>query len=344
MKSIIAFLITVFFVFSVSALNPLRGQLYDYKNKPIKSAKIYMRGSKDYVKTDKEGRFFLDNVDPADTIYIKWRGQFYDVPVDSCLGMSIKFDREPINTEYIEAGIMGTISVRNFNSRIQRYIPVTTATQILKKEAWKNDKKAKDAALEAVPFRGRLFDYRSKPIKNAKVYTSDPDNYVKTDKEGKFLLYDVLPDDTVFVKWKGEIYDIPVDSGRGMSVKFGKDYPKRYDVVNSGKGLIDAGIYNGPRDMRTAKQLEATGESNLVLALKNIPGVFIGIDKDTGEPTISIRNFGSPLWIVDGVEMTEIPNLTVMEVERVDILKDGYFYGSRGAGGVIVVTTKGSNL
>ena len=344
MKSIIAFLITVFFVFSVSALNPLRGQLYDYKNKPIKSAKIYMRGSKDYVKTDKEGRFFLDNVDPADTIYIKWRGQFYDVPVDSCLGMSIKFDREPINTEYIEAGIMGTISVRNFNSRIQRYIPVTTATQILKKEAWKNDKKAKDAALEAVPFRGRLFDYRSKPIKNAKVYTSDPDNYVKTDKEGKFLLYDVLPDDTVFVKWKGEIYDIPVDSGRGMSVKFGKDYPKRYDVVNTGAGMVDARYYNGPRAVRTAKELEMMGSQNIVFAMQGMKGVTLSPPNKPNESyKVYVRN-GSPLWILDGIRMPDMPDITVSEIERIEVLHDGGMYGLGAMGGVVVITTKGSNL
>lgn len=32
-----------------------------------------------------------------------------------------------------------------------------------------------------------------------------------------------------------------------------------------------------------------------------------------------------------------------MEVERVEILKDGAFYGTRGMNGVVVVTTKGSN-
>ena len=128
-----------------------------------------------------------------------------------------------------------------------------------------------------------------------------------------------------------------------MSVKFGKDYPKRRDFVDTGKGLVDAGSYNGPRDVRTAKQLEATGESDRVQALKGVAGVSVGFDRDTGKSTISIRNFGKPLWIVDGVEMTEFPDITVMEVERVEILKDGSFYGTRGAGGVIVVTTKGSS-
>lgn len=345
MRSIIALLASLFFVVAMSASNPLRGRLLDFKNKPIKSAKIYVRGSKKYIKTDKQGRFIVENIEPDDTIYVKWRGQVYDIPVDSCLGMSIKFDREPFNVEYADMGIMGQVR-DSYNGRTKRYVPITTALDIMKKEAWKSSADnvpGDDMTFTSEPFNGHLYDYKGKPIKNARVYTRDPEDYVKTDKQGKFVLYDVFPSDTVFVKWKGYIYDIPVEGGRGMSVKFGKDYPKRRDFVDTGKGLIDANSYNGPRDVRTAKQLEATGESDLIQALKGIPGVFVGYDKNTGKSKISIRGFGDPLWIIDGVEMTEFPDLTVMEVERVEILKDGSFYGSRGGGGVIVVTTKGSN-
>lgn len=102
MKSIVALLASLFFVVAMSASNPLRGRLLDFKNKPIKSAKIYVRGSKKYVKPDNQGRFYLKSVEPDDTIYVKWRGQVYDIPVDSCLGMSIKFDREPFNVEYAD--------------------------------------------------------------------------------------------------------------------------------------------------------------------------------------------------------------------------------------------------
>lgn len=344
MKSIVALLASLFFVAAMSASNPLRGRLLDFKNKPIKSAKIYVRGSKKYVKPDNQGRFYLKSVEPDDTIYVKWRGQVYDIPVDSCLGMSIKFDREPFNVEYADMGIMGQVR-DSYNGRTKRYVPITTALDIMKKEAWKNnpdDMSANDMTFTSEPFNGHLYDYKGKPIKNARVYTRDPEDYVKTDKQGKFVLYDVFPSDTVFVKWKGYIYDIPVEGGRGMSVKFGKDYPKRRDYVDTGKGLIDAGLYNGPRDVRTAKQLEATGQSDLIQALKGVSGVHAYYDSE-GKSKISIRQGGDPLWIVDGVEMTEFPDLTVMEVERVEILKDGSFYGTRGMNGVVVVTTKGSN-
>ena len=88
-----------------------------------------------------------------------------------------------------------------------------------------------------------------------------------------------------------------------------------------------------------AKQLEATGESDLVRALKWMPGVSVF------EGRISVRNsLWSPLWVVDGTEMTNFPGLTVMEVESVVVLKDGAAYGTRAGGGVIVVTTKGSKF
>ncbi len=329
----------------MSGAGPLRGRLVDFKNKPIKSAKIYAPNSKDYVKPDKEGRFFLENIDPADTIYVKWRGRVYDIPVDSMMGMNIKFDREPMGVEYANLGIMGQVR-GTYNGRSQRIVPITTAMAIMKEEAWRNSSDKSDGyddmTFTSKPFRGRLFDYKNKPIKNAKVFTHDPKRYVKTDSEGKFTIYEVLTADTIYVKWKGEYYDIPVESN-GMVVKFGKDYPKHRDFVDTGKGLIDAGVYNGPHDVRTAKQLEATGQSDLIQALKGVSGVRTYYDRN-GKSKISIRNGGDPLWIVDGVEMTEYPELTVMEVERVEILKDGGDYGTRGMNGVVVVTTKGSNL
>lgn len=347
MKHVVAFLASILTVAAMSGTEPLRGRLVDFKNKPITSAKIYVHDLKNFVKPDKQGSFRLEDVNPDDTIYVKWRGRFYGIPVEGSRGVTVKFDREPNNSEYVEMGIMGTVRANNNTTPIHRYVTMNMAVEIIRQESIKYYNREEDIVEEVElmtkPFRGRLFDYKNKPIKKAKVFSRNSSRYVTTDSEGKFLLYGVHDSDTVFVKWKGEIYDIPVEGNNGSVIKFGKDYPKHRDFVDTGKGLMDAGLYNGSRDVRTAKQLEATGESDLIQSLKGVVGVHTYYDKD-GKSKISIRQMGDPLWIVDGVEMTEFPEITVMEVERVEILKDGSFYGTRGMNGVIVVTTKGSGF
>ena len=66
-------------------------------------------------------------------------------------------------------------------------------------------------------------------------------------------------------------------------------------------------------------------------------------------PDVRIRGISSidgrvsPLWVVDGVIMHGTPNLNPNEIETLSVLKDASatsLYGSRGANGVVVVTTK----
>jgi TonB-linked SusC/RagA family outer membrane protein len=60
---------------------------------------------------------------------------------------------------------------------------------------------------------------------------------------------------------------------------------------------------------------------------------------------LSIRGFGSPLVIVDGVE-SSFNNIDANEIESVSVLKDASaaIYGARAGNGVVLVTTKRGNL
>lgn len=75
-----------------------------------------------------------------------------------------------------------------------------------------------------------------------------------------------------------------------------------------------------------------------------LPGVIV--TNSGGEPgydgaSISIRGFGSPLVIVDGVE-TSFERVDPEDIENISVLKDGSaaIYGARAGNGVILVTTK----
>ncbi len=80
------------------------------------------------------------------------------------------------------------------------------------------------------------------------------------------------------------------------------------------------------------------------------PGV--NITKGSGMPgegyKVSIRGIGttgnsSPLYVVDGITVSDINNINPSDIESIDVLKDAAsaaIYGARAANGVILVTTK----
>ena len=60
----------------------------------------------------------------------------------------------------------------------------------------------------------------------------------------------------------------------------------------------------------------------------------------------SITQSSSPLYIVDGFPMESISDIPSSEIQSIDVLKDAFstaIYGSRGANGVIIVTTKSAD-
>ena len=60
----------------------------------------------------------------------------------------------------------------------------------------------------------------------------------------------------------------------------------------------------------------------------------------------SINSSNEPLIIVDGIQTDDISHISPEEVQSIDVLKDASstaLYGSRGANGVILITTRNSN-
>lgn len=97
-------------------------------------------------------------------------------------------------------------------------------------------------------------------------------------------------------------------------------------------------ILNATADLGTALQGSIAGVN--VTASSGQPGA---------ESNVLIRGIGSvfgqnsPLYVVDGIPFDSDPKLSIDEIETVDVLKDAAstaVYGTRGANGVILITTK----
>jgi len=163
--------------------------------------------------------------------------------------------------------------------------------------------------------------------------------------------------------------EIAVGSKTQLDVKLVEDSETLEDVVVTGIFTKSKESYTGSVTGVTAKELKMYKGQNLLATLRNIdPSFNVVANNALGSnpnaiPEINIRGNSSlpmsvdelnnqashqlnaPLVIMDGFEisLTKLMDFNDEEIESINILKDASataIYGSRGANGVIVVTTK----
>lgn len=296
-RSILLIFTLVVAISGMVASEPLTGTLRNTKGQPLKGIKMSVNESSETVKSDRNGEFTFDAINPGDILHINYKDKISDIVVSEK------------NTIHLIVG---------------------EDNRVFERESYTGES-----------FRGTLLNHKGKGIRGAMVYASDPFDYVRSDREGKFVLDNVHPDDTLHVRHDGYLHDIAMDGSKGMFIIIGRNNGRRESdqEVNMGAGSVRLRDYNGPYSMMTAKQLESTGEIDLAMALKWMPGVMIS------NGGITVRNAPwKPVWIIDGLISHDYPGIMVMEVESVVVLKDGAAYGTIGGGGAVVVTTKGSKL
>lgn len=126
-------------------------------------------------------------------------------------------------------------------------------------------------------------------------------------------------------------------------------------VVAVGYGVMKKSDITGSVASVKGEQLQKTPAAGLDQALQGV-AAGVTVNSSTGQPgaaaEVRIRGIGTvnnsaPIYVVDGVIVDNINYLSPSDIASTEILKDASataIYGSRGANGVILVTTKkGSN-
>lgn len=142
--------------------------------------------------------------------------------------------------------------------------------------------------------------------------------------------------------------NVPLDGKTVITVRMKSSNASLQEIVVTGYGSQKKESITGAISSVTSKDLDRVHAGSTVstgLAGK-IPGVTFRMSE--GRPgasaNIQIRNMGSPLYVIDGIQQDEgqFNNLSPNDVESITVLKDGSaaIYGVRAANGVVVVTTK----
>jgi TonB-linked SusC/RagA family outer membrane protein len=156
-----------------------------------------------------------------------------------------------------------------------------------------------------------------------------------------------------FIGFKSK--ELPVGSQSNLEIVMEEDAATLEEVVVIGYGEAKKGDVTGSVAQLRGNQLNRTPSSSMDQLLQGkIAGV--QVVTSSGQPgagaTIRIRGVSSlngqqsPLVVVDGFPMGDAGNLKQInpeDIESIEVLKDASsaaIYGSRGANGVIMVTTK----
>ncbi|WP_439697795.1 SusC/RagA family TonB-linked outer membrane protein [Mucilaginibacter sp. AW1-7] len=170
-----------------------------------------------------------------------------------------------------------------------------------------------------------------------------------TDVKGQFSLTVPTANSVLVLSYIGfATMEFPLNGQTSIRVRLKATNSSLQEVVVTGYGSQKKESITGAISSVTSKDLDRVHAGSTVstgLAGK-IPGVTFRMSE--GRPgasaSIQIRNMGSPLYVIDGIQQDEgqFNNLAPNDVESITVLKDGSaaIYGVRAANGVVVVTTK----
>lgn len=216
--------------------------------------------------------------------------------------------------------------------------------------------KSSQQAKRGKKISGIVKDENGEPIIGANVIEKGTANGIITNINGEFSL-NVSDNAILQISYIGyNSQELNIKGQNELSVNLIEDSKALDEVVIVGYGAVKK------RDL-TGSVFQVSGEGMKNQAVMNdpiqhlqgkVPGADITVGNAPGEnSSISIRGFNSlkasnaPLIVVDDAPFSgRLDEINPSEIEKIDILKDASstaIYGSRGANGVIIVTTKRAN-
>lgn len=204
--------------------------------------------------------------------------------------------------------------------------------------------------------RGKVTDESGNPLPGAFVQLiGGGDSHCLTDLDGLWELVSKSPS-RVSVAYMGFVTrEAVVEAGKLNEIVLSEDVNLLNEVVVIGYGTLEKKQVTSSITSISSKDLIAgQGGSTIATALKGkISGMTIN---ETSSPNTSssfqlrgvasINASASPLVVVDGMPGADIRSINFEDVLSIDVLKDGSagaIYGTRAAGGVILITTRKAN-
>ena len=199
--------------------------------------------------------------------------------------------------------------------------------------------------------KGTVVDASGTPVVGATVMEKGTRNGAATDVNGAFSLK-VTEGATLEISFLG--YETQqVKAAATVKVTLKEDTEQLDDVVVVGYGTMKKSDLTGSTVSVRTDAINITVAGNPIEALQGkSTGFAVFTDNEIGSsPTVRVRGTASitasndPLYVVDGFPLfdADISDINAADIASMEILKDASataIYGSRGANGVVMITTK----
>ena len=201
---------------------------------------------------------------------------------------------------------------------------------------------------------GTVLDKTGESVIGASVVVKGTTNGTITDFDGKFTIQNVPDNGTIQISFVGyKTVDVAVKGQSTIKVVLEEDTETLDEVVVVGYGTMKKSDLTGAMARVSSKQIEERSVQNALQAMQGkAAGVDVASNNRPGELSeIRIRGNRSlladndPLYVIDGIPMTagSMADVNPNDIESMEVLKDASataIYGSRGANGVVLITTK----
>ncbi|WP_236975141.1 SusC/RagA family TonB-linked outer membrane protein [Membranihabitans maritimus] len=212
---------------------------------------------------------------------------------------------------------------------------------------------------------GRIIDVEGNPLIGVNVLVKGSDLGTATDFDGNFTLENVDNDAILVVSYIGyKTQEVPVDGNTTLEITLEEDSQTLDEVVVVGYGTQRRRSVTGSVASVPMEDLESKPIVGVDQAINGkVAGVQVNTVSGTpgGGPSIRIRGVSSigagsdPLYVIDGFPISNSPDqrsnplnsIAPSQIVSIEILKDASataIYGSRGANGVILITTKKGSM
>lgn len=204
-----------------------------------------------------------------------------------------------------------------------------------------------------IQIKGKVSDANGAPLSGVSISIKGKDEGVYSDVSGIFTIN--APEDAtlVFTSIGYKILEVPVNNRTEIAVQLQNDVRGLNEVVVVGYGTRRKKDLTGSVAQVSASELNAFPTTNVIQGLTG-RAAGVQVIQNNGAPggpisvrirgTNSILGSNEPLYVVDGFPFSGNPTfLQNADIESIEILKDASsvaIYGSRGANGVVIITTK----
>lgn len=195
------------------------------------------------------------------------------------------------------------------------------------------------------------------PMPGATIIVKGTNYGTTTDFDGKFIMENVANDATLVISFVGYTSkEVIINGQTTFNIVLAEDASKLDEIVVVGYGTKKKSLVTGAISSIKSEDIQNNASTRIEQAIQGkVSG--ISVLTNSGSPgagsKIRIRGTGSngnsdPIYIVDGMKTYSIDNIYGGDIESIEILKDAAssaIYGTEGANGVVIITTKsGKNL